>query len=337
MTLVQAIAFAGAFLSSAQAQTPTPPAPNPTARSGGIQARVAPPARILDFTAQPTSVQPGQPVILNWATENPNGVTIEPGLGRVTPRGTRQVTPAATTTYTLTVRGPNNTSLTRDVTVTVAGTAPQPAVPAATRQELPRLSDGKPDFSGVHAFSLGRGGNAGTEMPLKPGAEKYKVIRGPKDAGLTADCMPLGVPGSFNVPYPFQIVQTPKLMVVFYEYPNTFRIIPTDGRPHPKDPDPTWMGDAVGHWEGDTLVVDTIGFNDKTEINGYKHTEAYHVVERFRRPEVGSLQYEVTVEDPNLFARPWTMPARTFPLRPELDKIDEFVCENNRDYTPLFK
>jgi hypothetical protein len=83
-------------------------------------------------------------------------------------------------------------------------------------------------------------------------------------------------------------------------------------------------------------VVDTIGFNTKTEIQGYHHTEALHTIERFSRPEFGSLRYEVTVEEPNLFTKPWTMPARTFSLRPELDKIDEFVCENNRDYTNLF-
>src|SRR5205823_1935646 len=109
----------------------------------------------------------------------------------------------------------------------------------------------------------------------------------------------------------------PKLLVMIYEYPNPFRMIPLDGRPQPVDPDPTWMGNSVGHWEGDTLVVDAIGFNDKTEVHGFMHTEDLHVVERFKRLENGSLQYDVTIEDSNVSASPWTLPARTFPLRSE--------------------
>ena len=132
-----------------------------------------------------------------------------------------------------------------------------------------------------------------------------------------------------------QIVQAPKHLVVAHEYLNLFRIIPTDGRPHPSDPDPSWMGNPVARWEGDTLIVDSIGFNDKTEINGYRHTEKLHVVERFSRPDFETLQYEATIEDPNVFAGPWVI-RRTFPFLPEYDQINEFVCENNRDYKPLF-
>ncbi len=120
---------------------------------------------------------------------------------------------------------------------------------------------------------------------------------------LGTDCVPLGIPQTFVTPYPFQIIQTPKFLLMIFEYPNTFRYIWTDGRPHPVDPDPTWMGDATGRWDGDTLVVDNVGFNDKTEVSGYMHTEALHVVERYRRVATG-LQYDVTVEDPNVFAGP---------------------------------
>jgi hypothetical protein len=304
------------------------------------------PARITSFTAEPASIQPGQPVTLRWAAENGQGPNIDQGIGPVTARGSLRVTPKATTTYTFTVRGTNGT-LTKDVTVTVAGTTPVAGASPAevSKKDAPRASDGKPELSGVYNFSLG-GGRGGTTAPAadgiartptaKPGAEKYKVVRPPDDPGLTSDCMPLGVPGSFNVPYPFQIIQTPSVLTIFYEYPNTFRIIPIDGRPHPVDPDPTWMGNSVGHWEGDTLVVDSIGFNEKTEVSGYRHTEALHVVERFRRQEFATLHYEATIEDPNVFSGPWTE-TRNFVLRPELGKIDEFVCENNRDYKPLFK
>jgi hypothetical protein len=309
--------------------------PPPSGPSNTLQRRAAPPARITTFKAQPEAIQPGQAATLQWAVENPQGTTLEPGIGTVTPRGSRRVTPAATTTYTLSTKGPNGV-ISKEVTVTVAGTIPvaAPVAAEAPKKELPRLASGKPDFSGVYGFAGGRGG---APPVLKPGAEKFKVVRGPNDQGLYADCMPPGVPQSFSAPYPFQIVQNEKVVVIFYEYPNVFRIIPADGRPHPDDPDPTWMGNSVAHWDQDTLVIDSIGFNEKTEVNGYRHTEKLHVVERLRRVEGGNLEYNVTVEDPNVFAAPWIMAPRTFPLRPELEKIDEFVCENNRDYSPLFK
>jgi hypothetical protein len=292
-------------------------------------ARIAPPARIVSFKVQPESVRAGQPVSLIWATENPGGLTIAPGIGRVAARGTRLVNPTATTTYTLTVGGPNNTSLSQSVTVTVTGAAP--AVSTAS-------SDSHPDFTGVYNFAGVRGI---TPPTLKPGAEKFKISRGGAgdvrgNTTLGTDCVPLGIPQTFVTPYPFQIVQTPKYVLMIFEYPNTFRFIWTDGRPHPADPDPSWMGDAIGHWDGDTLVVDSVGFNDKTEVSGYMHTEAYHVVERYGRVEAG-LQYDVTVDDPNVFASPWTLPTRVLPSRPDLERVDEFVCENKVDYGKYFE
>jgi hypothetical protein len=330
---LQAMAAAGLLLSSAVGQTPAPP---PAAPAKPV--RIVPPPRILTFTAQPSSIQPGQPVMLVWATENPNGPSISPEVGRVTARGSRQVTPTATTTYTLTIGGPNNTKLTSSVTVTVAGTASADAAlvrPAASPKD-PRMPDGKPDFTGVYNFAGVRGAVA---PALKPGAGKFKIVRGPNEVRgnttLGPDCVPLGIPQSFVTPYPFQIVQTAKLVLMIFEYPNTFRFIPTDGRPHPVDPDPTWMGDAVGRWDGDTLVVDTVGFNDKTEVSGYMHTEALHVIERYRRVETG-LQYDVTVEDPNVWASPWVLPQRIFPARPEIEHVEEYVCENHTDYNKYF-
>jgi len=297
--------------------------------AGQTPARVVPPARIVSFTAQPASIRPGQPVTLIWATENPNGVTIEPGVGRVSARGSRQVFPTTSISYTLNVTGPNNTNLTSSVKVTVSG------APAAT---IVQTTNGHVDLNGVYGFA----GVRNAEPPvLKPGAEKFKIVRGgPNDVRgtttLGTDCKPLGVPQSFVTPYPFQIVQTPKLILMVFEYPNSIRFIPTDGRAHPVDPDPTWMGDSVAHWEGDTLVVDSVGFNDKTEVSGYMHTEDLHVMERFRKLENGSLQYDVTVEDPNVFAKPWVLPTRTLPFRPEAERVDEFVCETSKDYDKLF-
>ncbi|MCU1335050.1 MAG: hypothetical protein JWO19_631 [Bryobacterales bacterium] len=341
--LVVAVAM---LISLAAAQTPPPAAPPKPQR-------VQPPARISEFRAQPASIQPGQSATLIWATENPNGITVSPEVGRVTPRGSRQVTPKATTTYTLTVAGPNNTVLTREVTVTVAGTAPVTASAATApvaepKKDTPRLANGKPDLSGVYSFGGGGAGAGRSAAPpaggrsaapagpeLKPGMEKYRVVRGPNDAGPLSDCMPIAGPAAFTVPYQFQILQTPAYAIILHEYPGIFRIIPTNGAAHPVDPDPTWLGDSVGRWEGDTLVVDTVGFNTRTELSGYKHSEALHIVERFSRPDFETLQYDATLEDPNVFVRPWTV-SRTFPLRPDLNKIDEFVCENNKDYSKLF-
>ncbi len=299
--------------------------------------RVVPPARIVDFSAKPSSVQAGQPVVLSWLTENPNSVAIDPGLGKVTARGTRTLKPTATTTYTLSVDGPDNQKLTKSLTVTVTGAAA--VTSAAPAPKNARLPDGKPDFSGVYGFAGVRNAVA---PALKPGAEKYKIaregnqIRGNTTLTTGADCNPLGVPQSFVTPYPIQFVHTPKLLVMIFEYPNTFRIIPTDGRAHTVDPDPTFMGEAVARWDGDTLVVDTVGFNDKTEVSGFMHSESLHVVERYRKTDDGSLLYDVTVDDPNVWVAPWVLPQRTLPLRPELEKVEEFVCERTPDYTKYF-
>src|SRR5262249_9168458 len=165
-------------------------------------ARTQPPARITDFRARPASIQPGQTATLIWATENPSGVTIDPEPGRVTPRGSRLVTPKATTTYTLTVGGPNNTTLTKEGTVTVAGTAAVITGAATAKdKEVRRTADGKPDLTGVYNFGGGAGGGRGAPAAgrgaapagpeLKPGMEKYRVVRGPNDPGALSDCMPI--------------------------------------------------------------------------------------------------------------------------------------------------
>ncbi len=334
----------GLILSSSAAFAQVTPAP-PRGRGG----QPGPAPRIVTFEARPSSIRPGESTLLVWQTENPAGLTIEPGIGAVTPRGSKQLKPAATTTYVLTMRGANNTPVTSSVTVTVAGTTPIAGTSSpdqTAKKPIARTADGKPDFSGVYAFGGGgaRGGRGNADAApggiarvptLKPGAEKYRVNRGPQDTGRTSDCMPLSPPDAFGVPYQFQIVQNKDVLVLLHEYPGTFRIIPLDGEPHQPDPDPSWMGDSIGRWEGDTLVVDTIGYNDKTEVSGYHHSEALHTVERFKRTDEG-FDYEVMIEDPNVFVGPWTE-TRTYRFNvPPLKRIMEFVCENNRDYKPLF-
>ena len=327
----------------AQQQPPQPgarPPRSPYQEAGQL------PARIMSFTAEPQTIKPGESVRLKWAVENPRTTTIEPTVGRAVPAGEMRLSPAATTTYTLTVTGVNGT-LTRTVTVTVAGTEPIAAsaesIPLGSRP-APRTSEGKPDLTGVFGYGAGPGRGAPPpasspgELPrtptLKPGAEKYRVQRGPDDTGLYSSCAPPGVPQTFFVPYYVQLVLSPKYLVILHEYLHLYRVIPLDGSPHPPDPDPFWMGHSTGKWDDDTLVVDSVGFKE-SEINGYRTTESLHVVERFKRPNLGTLEYEAVIEDPNVFTGPWLI-TRSFPLLPEHNRVDEFFCENNRDYKPLF-
>ena len=304
-----------------------------------------PPVRVREFKAEPATVQPGQSTTISWIVENPTTTTVT-GFGDVTAIGSRRVTVDTTSIYTLTTTGPGNALELATLVITVPGTkavSVAPLAPVASRP-APRIN-GHPDMSGVYnssSFSQMFGGRVvrGQNDPftgkLKPGAEKYKVVRGPEDSGLFSDCMPTGVPEALFVPYQWQIVQGADKVVILYEYPHLFRSIPIGDVQHPEDPDPTWMGNSVAHWEGDTLVVDVIGFNDKTELpGGFRHTEALHVVERFTRKDLDNLEYEATIEDPNVFVEPWKI-SRGFPLRTDLQSLNEFVCENNRDYKPLF-
>jgi hypothetical protein len=157
----------------------------------------------------------------------------------------------------------------------------------------------------------------------------------PNDLGQGAQCLPPGVPGATLAPYPLQIVHKEDLLVILYEAYNIFRIIPI-GRGHSEDLDPTWLGNSVARWEGDTLVVDVVGFNDKTLVAGFRHTEDLHVVERYRRDSFGAIAYEATVEDPNVFAAPVKYTGNLV-LHPEWE-IGEYICaENNKTYDWLQK
>ncbi len=318
-----------AVVSAVFAQEPQAPQQG---RGGGGGRGSAIEPRIVRFEARPATIRPGESAQLVWQTEEARGMTIEPDIGSVAARGSKQVAPAQTTAYTLKV-GP---TLSRTITVTVAGppvarSASSPSAATNATKGI-RMLDGHPDFSGVYGSS---GLPQGARAPaLKPGAEKFRIVRTANDIrGRTTlirnslDCVPLGIPQTYITPYPWQFVQTPKLIVQVFEYPNAVRFIPLDGRPLPADPDPTWMGTAVGRWEGDTLVIESAGYNDKTEVHGFMHTDALRVIERFKKLENGNLQYEVTVEDPNVWATPWAIPARTFQLRSEAEWVDEFVCD----------
>ena len=195
---------------------------------------------------------------------------------------------------------------------------------AAPAGPTPRMPDGKPDLQGVWTPGLSFA-NMG-QVSLQPWAQElYQQRR----ATLSKDdpeghCLPAGVPRIS--PFPQKFVQTPKLVVILDEGNiHSFRQIPLD-RDHPKEVDPLWMGDSVGKWDGDTLVVDTIGFNDKTWLNGQgvPHSEELHVVERYSRPDLGHLEVDITMEDSKAFTKPHSF-KRVFTLMPNTDLL-EYVC-----------
>ncbi len=172
------------------------------------------------------------------------------------------------------------------------------------------------------------------EIPLTPwGRALYqeRIDNNGKDhPGVR--CLPSGIPEKDTIPDGLKIVQTPDLIVVLHDSRTIFRQIFTDGRPLPKDPQPTWQGYSIGKWDGDTLVVDTIGQNGKTwlDMKGLPGTESLHVVERFRRPTIGRMEIKVTIDDPKAYTRAWDV-NMAWTLVPDTDVIESICEENSKD------
>ena len=202
----------------------------------------------------------------------------------------------------------------------------------------PRTADGRPDLSGVWQVKQGSYLIYVTSdlkpeeiQPWAAALYKQRAESFRRDTDGIA-CLPPGPKaGISGLSFPMKIVQTPNLVVVLYEYQTIYRQIFTDGRGLPTDPNPTWMGYSVGQWDGDTLVVTTTGFNDRTtlDLGGHPHTEALRVTERFRRRDVGHIDLQVTLDDPLAYTRPWTLPIE-LDLMPD-EELIEYVCENERD------
>jgi hypothetical protein len=151
----------------------------------------------------------------------------------------------------------------------------------------------------------------------------------------TTLCLPLGIPWADAFPGTRKIVQTPGLTLVIYEGEPTRQIF-TDGRKHPSDPDPSWLGYSVGNWEKDTLVVDTVGFNDRTWLDafGHPHSESLHVMERFHRRDFGHMDLDVTFEDPKMYTKPVTV-KYSQTLLPDTDLLEYICTENERSRAHL--
>ncbi len=245
-----------------------------------------------------------------------------------------------------------------------AATAAAQAPHAGDAADVPRTSDGKPDLTGVWQggstrpgaweeanTGLGVGGTgrdptapvaassadrpAGREgAPYQDWAAK-KVLEAFERRGIddpTGRCLPAGIPRSVMLGlFPQQFVQTTTQVVILYEYQNAFRVIPFAAR-HSEDLLPSYMGDSVAHWDGDTLVVDVTGFNEITWLagTGTFHSDALHVVERYTRVSKDRIDYEVTMEDPNVLTKPWKLQSSLM-LR-EGTRLQEYICaENNVD------
>jgi hypothetical protein len=213
--------------------------------------------------------------------------------------------------------------------------------PKAPPRPAPRLADGRVDLSGVwrpadifliEDISLGlKKGDTISPTPTTEEIMKKHLSKDDPESG----CLPTGVPR--QAPYPWKFVESPPYIYMLFEGNiHSYRQIFMDGRKHPADPNPTWYGHSVGHWEKDTLVIDTVGFNDLFwfDFVGHPHTEQLHTIERYTRTDMATLAEEVTIDDPGAYKHPFTIVA-SHRLLPG-DELMEYICqENNRDQKHL--
>jgi len=172
------------------------------------------------------------------------------------------------------------------------------------------------------------------DSPLRP---EFNELFGKRAQTIGADiptshCLPGGIPFGMLLPFPIKIVQTPGLIVMLLEADGTSRRVYTDGRKYPDDPQPLWMGYSVGRWEGDTLVVGTRGFNDKSWLDGlgHPHSEDMRVTERFQRRDFGHMDVQFTIDDPKTYTKPFSFTV-TLRFVPDTDTLEWFCAENERD------
>ena len=307
-----------------------------------------PVARIVELTVEPSSIEPGESARITWATENPRNTTISPSVGRVAARGSIRVTPTATTTYTLkSENGPDGEEISQSLTLIVRGTQPVALEENDEPRPIPRMPDGKPDLQGVWfggwwylgREELDRGGLPRIPRP-KPGFEDLAVVDDPLEIG--AGCKITSVPWFYGPIYHFQLVQTEEVVINMAERMHLYRIFQI-GEEHSNDvingETLSYLGNSVASWDGDTLVVDTRGFNLKThvgkreaaQVGGWRHSTNLHMVERISRISYDMLEIETTLDDPELFEGPWRIVNR-HELRPEYSRVPEFICEQEEAF-----
>ena len=202
----------------------------------------------------------------------------------------------------------------------------------------PKTAEGKPDLSGVwtspgtkYFFDLTADG---VEAPLLPSAAAlYKQRLAQLQKGHPSErCIGHGVTDYATLPAPRRFIQTPQMIAVLYESYNHFRQIFLDGRSLPKLTQPAYMGYSVGHWDGDTLVVDTTGFDDRgwLDMNGHPQTESTHITERFRRRDFGHIDLQLIIDDPTAYSKPWGASLHLDYVPDE--ELIESICENEKDF-----
>lgn len=220
--------------------------------------------------------------------------------------------------------------------------------PSGAARPVPRLPDGHPDFSGYWkgirqkdkpTGNIGRD-LPGFQLPFTPAGQKAVEFNRTKTVDPEALCILGGIPRHDASALPFEILHTPKRLAFLYFY-TTYRLVPLDGRSHDPDPDPKYFGDAIGSWDGDTLVIDTLGFKDSKDgklwidENGDPQSEKAHIVERWTRPDYDHVHVHLTVDDPVYYAHPFTFD-RTWVLGQPGQGLGEYACaENNRDAAHL--
>ena len=197
-----------------------------------------------------------------------------------------------------------------------------------------------PDISGFWAnqYTPNLAQALGKEPPYTPhGLERWKNVDTKDDP--TGVCLPVGPSRAFTAPFPFQLVQSPKMVALLFEYQTIYRMIYMDGRPHPADimDYPEFMGHSIGRWEGGTLVIDTVGINERSWLDtaGHEHSGQLHLIERIQKVDENHLKYTVTFDDPVFFTEPWSL-TRTFTRGKDADRIMTYACnENNKDVEHL--
>jgi len=228
----------------------------------------------------------------------------------------------------------------------LTGPGPASAQVAANKGEprpTPRLPDGTVDLSGNGVWSLpwirdmGDVTVDGKEVPFLPWTRAMYAYNNKTEQMYDPEgfCLPPGGPRSMATPYPAEIIQhRDRIIVLFEGGGHVWREIFMDGRQHPPadELNPTYFGHSVGRWEGDTLIIDTVGYNERSWIDfgGHMHTEKLHTVERITRPEYDRLHYEVTIEDPDAYAAPWTA-AWDIPWH-EGQELAEYICQENNQF-----
>jgi hypothetical protein len=213
---------------------------------------------------------------------------------------------------------------------------------SASAADIPRMPDGTPNLNGIwdHPYvpDVSKDGNnqkgAGALPFTDWGADNFKNYDVSK-FDYTGHCLPFGLMRSMNVGgYPIQIVQYGKYLALLFEQSTWFHVVAL-GRDHPKNLEPTWFGDSTGKWDGDTFVIDTIGFNGKTRLDtlGHPHSDQMHLIERLHLTDPDHIAYEVTVDDPKTYTKPWKNTRTFWRLKPGEELIEYSCEENNRDLT----